>query len=145
LKVCCCACDDGDVRVGDGVVEGVAEDFEALQFGEGDAWFEERVGVGFGVDLESCGVGGGKADGLQFEGLQGSAVTVDVEKVDPVGSSATAENGPGDGEELKLRALGHDGEDVLVGVGGVEAIEPEAANMLSEVGESCECCVGGSQ
>lgn len=49
---------------------------------------------------------------------------VDIQEIDPVFSSTPSENRPGHTKKLEVITFGYDGEDVLVCLGGVEAIEP---------------------
>lgn len=133
--------DEGQVGVGDGFVEGVAEDFQPAETAKGDA----RVfqGVRGAVSLERVGLIAGQADGLELEGVEGRAQPrAPVEEVHPVGARGSAEDGPGRAEVLEVPAVRDDGEDEAVRLGRVEPVEPQPAHVPRHARDGAEEAVG---
>lgn len=133
--------DEREVRVGDGFVEGVAENFQPAKTAEGNARIFQRIRGA--VLLESVGLIAGQADGLEFEGVEGRALPcAAVEQVHPIGSRGSAEDGPRRTEVLEVPAMRDDGEDEAVRLGRVEAVEPQPAHVPRHVGGAPEHAVG---
>ena len=129
--------DHGEIFVRHGLMHGVAENLKAAKAGKVDTGVFQRVWRA--IVLKLLGLLRGEADALDFERVERlSNAGVYVQQINPVVCAASSKDCPGNAQELKVWAVGDDREDEAVGLGRVEAVEPQATDVLRDLRQEVE-------